>query len=48
MSMYLPNPEVAPVGAEPGEFLELTRMADVPVPPPAEVVDPPESLPDAG
>jgi hypothetical protein len=32
MSMYLPNPDVGTIGAEPGEFLELPPMADQPLP----------------
>jgi hypothetical protein len=30
MSMYLSNPDVGPIGAEPGEFIELPPMVDQP------------------
>ena len=36
MSMYLPNPDVGPTGAEPGEFIDWPLLSDRgPKPPPA-------------
>lgn len=33
MTMYLPNPDLHPTGAEPGEFIEPPARAELAVPP---------------